>query len=98
MRVTLNREVHSDPESKMEYYVHRAGSQVATKFYAEFRLCRHIIAERARTFPVVRHAIRRINFQRFPHYILFQIINEKVVKILVVEHDHRDPAFGTERR
>ena len=97
MRVTLNREVYSDLESIMEYYVQQTGSQVAAKFYAEFLLCRRIIGERPKSFPVVRNDIRRINFHTFPHHILFQIIDEKVVKILIVKHDHRDPVFGTER-
>jgi len=98
MRVTLNRQVYSDLESIMEYYMLAAGSQTAASFYQEFRLCRRIIAERPRSFPVVRNDIRKINLHRFPYHILYQIIDEEFARILIVKHDHRDPAFGAERR
>ncbi len=98
MRVTLNRQVYSDLQSIMEYYMLVAGSQMAAKFYREFRLCRRIIAERPKSFPVARNDVRRLNLRRFPYHILYQIIDEKFARILIVKHDRRDPAFGTERR
>lgn len=61
MRVRLNSKVYSDLEAAMAYYLREAGSQMATEFYDEFRRCRRIIAERARSYPIVRDDIRRVN-------------------------------------
>jgi plasmid stabilization system protein ParE len=81
----------------MDYYLREAGAQIATEFYDEFKRCQQIIAERSRSYPVVRKEIRRINFHRFPYHILYQIIDEGYIKILVVKHDRRDPDFGLDR-
>ena len=97
MRVRLNSKVYSDLESAMAYYLREAGSQIATQFYDEFRRCRRIISERARSYPIVRDDIRRVNFHRFPYHILYKIVGEASVRILVVKHDRRDPDFGLDR-
>jgi plasmid stabilization system protein ParE len=81
----------------MGYYLREAGANFATEFYDEFKRCRQIIAERPRSYPVVRKEIRRINFHRFPYHILYQIVDEGCAKILVVKHDSRDPDFGLDR-
>ena len=97
MRVRLNSKVYSDLESAMAYYSREAGNQIATEFYEEFRRCNRIIAERPRTYPVVRDEIRRINFHRFPYHILYTIVEPLLVRILAVKHDRRDPDFGLDR-
>ena len=97
MRVRLNSKVYSDLESAMEYYAREAGNQIATEFYDEFRRCRRHIADHPQSYPIVRDGIRRINFHRFPYHILYQIVDERTVRILVVKHDRRDPDFGLDR-
>jgi len=97
MHVRLNSKVYSDLESAMGYYFQEAGNQIATEFYSEFTRCRRIIAERPRSFPVVRAEIRRINFHRFPCHVLYKITDETSVRILAVKHDQRDPDFGLDR-
>lgn len=97
MRVRLNSKVYSDLESAMAYYAREAGNRIATEFYVEFRRCRRIIADRPRSYPIVRDNIRRVNFHRFPYHILYKIASETSVQILVVKHDRRDPDFGLDR-
>jgi plasmid stabilization system protein ParE len=97
MNVRLNSKVYSDLESAMAYYLREAGNQLATEFYDEFRRCRRIIAERPRSFPVVRAKIRKINFHRFPYHVLYEITDKTSVRILAVKHDQRDPDFGLNR-
>lgn len=82
----------------MDYYLREAGVQIATEFYEEFKRCRRIIAERPRSYPIVRKEIRRINLHRFPYHILYQIVDKGDVKLLVVKHDRRDPDFGLNRQ
>jgi plasmid stabilization system protein ParE len=97
MRVRLNRKVYSDLELAMAYYAQEAGDHIAMEFYKEFRRCRKIIAERPRSYPIVRDSIRRINFHRFPYHVLYELADASLVQILVVKHDRRDPYFGLER-
>jgi plasmid stabilization system protein ParE len=97
MRVRLVSRVYADIESAMGYYLREAGTKFATEFYEEFKRCRKIIAERPRSYPIIRDDVRRINFSRFPYHILYQIVAEDYVKLLVVKHDSRDPDFGLDR-
>lgn len=97
MRVRLNSKVYSDLESAMAYYAREAGNQIANEFYDEFKRCRRIIADRPRSYPIVRDGIRRVNFHRFPYHILYKVVDESSVRILVVKHDRRDPDFGLDR-
>jgi len=97
MRVNLNREVYSDLRSILGYYVDEAGTEVAADFYKEFRRCRLHISEFPYSCPVISEDVRRMNLTRFPFHILYQIVEERFAKILIVKHDSRHPLFGSER-
>ena len=97
MRVRLASKVYLDLESAMEYYAREAGNKIAAEFYDELRRCLRHIGDHPRSYPVVQEGVRRINFHRFPYHILYQIVDERSVKILVVKHDSRDPDFGLDR-
>ncbi len=97
MRVRLTSKVYSDIESAMDNDLRTAGRRIALEFYDEFKRCRLILAKRPRSYPIIRDDVRRINFYRFPYHILYQIVNERLVKILIVKHDHRDPDLGLDR-
>ena len=98
MIVRLHPEVDNDLLQAMEYYEREAVAELALEFYVEFRRCADEIGERPESFPVTTFGLRRMNLHRFPFHILFEVLNEGVAEIFVVKHDHRDPAFGTERR
>lgn len=97
MIVKLHPEVDVDLLQAMDYYEREADSQLALEFYLEFRRCANDIAQRAASFPIFVHGLRRMNLRRFPFHILFEILNEKEVEIFVVKHDRRDPPFGVAR-
>jgi len=97
MRVRLTNKVYSDLESAMEYYVREGSNEIAKEFYDEFGRCCQILSQFALSYPIVRRDVRRINFHRFPYHILYQIVDERVVNLLVVKHDRRDPDFGLDR-
>jgi plasmid stabilization system protein ParE len=82
---------------RSKFYSREASYEVALEFYREFRRCFDVIIARAASFPLYTPRLRRINFQRFPYHILFEVLDDKVVHIVVVKHDRRDPDFGLDR-
>ncbi len=96
MRVQLDPEVYSDLLEIMEYYDEEAGAEMATKFYVEFRHYAKAAGERPYSFPLYGK-LRRVNLDKFPHHFLFQIVDEKEVRILIVRHNRRHPDFGLDR-
>ena len=97
MRVELDSEVYIDLVEILEYYDEQAGGGVAADFYAEFRQYAKAAGERPYSFPA-HEELRRVNLQKFPHHFLFQIMNEKTLRILVVKHNHRNPSYGLDRK
>lgn len=61
---------------------------------------RHVmrIAARPERWMIVRGDIRRTLMRRFPYVILFRILNGLVIRITVVKHERRHPAYGIHRR
>ncbi len=46
-----------------------------------------------------RSRFRRANLKRFPYHLVVEIIEPTdLVRVVVVRHDHRHPAFGLSRR
>lgn len=97
MIVRLHPEVDNDLLEAMEYYEREAVPELAVEFFAEFRRCSDQLGLRPESFPISESGLRRMNLHRFPFHILFEVLNETVVEIFVVKHDHRDPVFGTDR-
>ena len=96
MRVELDSKVYIDLLEILEYYDEEAGGEVASDFYSEFRQYAKAASERPYSFPAYEE-MRRVNFRRFPHHFLFQILDEKTLRILIVKHNHRDPSYCIER-
>jgi plasmid stabilization system protein ParE len=97
MKVRLHPEVHSDILMIMEFYEEAAGAELASEFYSEFRQYADIIGERPVSFPAHSEKLRRANLPRFPHHILYEIVDDQAIQILVVKHNRRDPDFGLDR-
>jgi toxin ParE1/3/4 len=47
---------------------------------------------------VVRGDVRRSLMKRFPYVILFRSVDDEVIRVTVVKHEKRHPAFGLGRR
>lgn len=97
MEIIVHPEIDNDLLDQIEYYSREASPQLALEFYLEFRRCFDVIVKRAAAFPLFTSRLRRINFHRFPFHILYEVINDYVVHVVVVKHDHRDPDFGLDR-
>ncbi len=97
MEIIVHPEIDSDLVSHIEYYSSTAGSDIAVDFYTEFLKCFNTIVYRAASCPLYTPRLRRINFDRFPYHILFEVIDDETVFVVVVKHDSRDPDFGLDR-
>lgn len=82
----------------VEYYEQTGEASLAADFYAEVVRFIDQIAERPMSFPAYRKIYRRANLSRFPHNILFRIVDDESVRILAVRHNRRHPSYGTERQ
>lgn len=49
-------------------------------------------------FAIVEKGIRRCFAHRFPYSVLFRLIDDEVIRILVIRHHRRHPTFGLDRR
>jgi plasmid stabilization system protein ParE len=97
MRLLLHPKVYSDISSIMEYYERVSTTELADEFYRELRHLTQKAAERPESYAIRERDIRRVNLRRFPYHFLFRIVGDSV-RILVVRHHGRHPAFGTSRR
>ncbi|MBX3265454.1 MAG: type II toxin-antitoxin system RelE/ParE family toxin [Acidobacteria bacterium] len=97
MEVIVHPKVDDDLVDHIEYYSREGGSELGLEFYNEFLRCYYIIVERAASFPLYTPRLRRINFNRFPYHILFEVLGDEVIHVVVVKHDSRDPDFGLDR-
>lgn len=97
MEVIVHPQVDNDLVCHIEYYSREAGAEIAISFYEEFLRCLGVIEVRAKAFPLYTPRLRRINFDRFPYHILFEVLHEETVHVVVVKHDSRDPDLGLDR-
>ncbi len=98
MRVIYHPAARVDVRRILAYYTKESGSELAAEFFVELLRAIDKIATRPESFTIFREHLHRVNLRRFPYHILFEIIDEKTSRILVVKHDHRDPSFGLGRR
>lgn len=96
MKVRLDYKVYSDLLEIMEYYDEEAGAGLAAEFYAEFRQYAKAAGERPYSFLHLGE-MRRVNLPKFPYHFLFQIVDDKTLRILIVKHNRRHPDFGLDR-
>lgn len=91
--------VQKDLNEILKYYESKAGLEVADRFETEFRLAISAIRNAPRHFPFYRkqRRYRRCLLATFPHVILFREAGSHV-RIMVLKHVKREPAFGLRRR
>lgn len=82
----------------VEYYERESGADLADRFTSELEAFIEAIAERPHSYREHPRGIRRANLNRFPHHVLFRVVDAETIEILSVKHDHRRPSYGSERR
>ena len=97
MRIEYHPDLEGELAEIIAYYNERS-PRLGDDFLNEFE--RHVlqIAAMPTRWMVVRGEIRRALMKRFPYVILFRIIGSSVIRITVVKHERRHPAYGMQRR
>ncbi|WP_397383165.1 type II toxin-antitoxin system RelE/ParE family toxin [Prosthecobacter sp.] len=99
MTVSYHPSAQDDVNEILDYYRKVGGELLADRFFQE--LMNHIqaMAAHPERFPsyLGRAPFRRLRLSRFPHVIVFRILKDSV-RITVVKHEKRHPAYGMKRR
>jgi plasmid stabilization system protein ParE len=97
-RIVYHPGAQKDVLGVVEYYEREAGLQTANRFITELRHFIENVAERPESYSKLSSDIRRAHLQRFPYHILFRILDDKVIKVISIKHDRRDPVYARRRR
>ena len=97
MRIVLHPRVYEEIDAIMRYYEDAVGSSFADDFYREFRLAVLRAAAHPEHIQEQANGYKRVNLKRFPYNFLFRE-NQDHIRILVVRHNARHPAYGTQRK
>ena len=97
MRLEFHPHTVSDLNSAVVYY-NRQRAGLGDELRGEV----HAAIEQVRTTPsqfaVVANGIRRCLVHRFPYAVLFRIVDEDLVRILVIRHHRRREDLGIGRK
>jgi plasmid stabilization system protein ParE len=97
MKIRHHVAAREDIAGILEYYEVEAGHGVAVEFFSELRRCMRRIARDPHSFLEIRRGIRRCLLTQFPYQINFEVLPDRIVRILVVKHQRRHPDFGMDR-
>ena len=97
-RVVYHVEARFDVLEIVEYYEREVGVEAADRFTTELERFIETVAERPMGYREFKRGIRRANLRRFPHHILYRILDAETIKVISVKHDRRRPSYGLRRR
>ena len=96
MRIEYHPALETELAEVRDYYTERSDG-LGDEFVDEFERTVLRIASMPQRWMVVRDDIRRALMKRFPYVILFRLLDEPAMRITVVKHEKRHPAYGLER-
>ncbi len=97
MRIEYHPALEAELAEIRSYYNERS-PRLGDDFVDEFERHALRIASMPERWMVVRGDVRRALMRRFPYVILFRILNGSAIRITVVKHERRHPAYGIHRR
>lgn len=97
MRIDYHPAIAEELEEIRNHYEERSEG-LGADFVNEFERQVFAIATMPTRWMVVRHDLRRVLMKRFPYVILFRIVEVDAIRVTVVKHERRHPAFGIFRR
>ena len=95
MEVRFHRRVQADLDEILAKY-YEFSEELGEDFFAEFQLGVRKVSEMPTFFHFDSSGLRRCNLDRFPYHFLYDIWFGRI-RVWVVRHDHRNPAFGLRR-
>lgn len=96
MRIDFHPAIAAELEEIRDHY-ESCSVGLGSSFVDEFE--RHVleIAAMPTRWMVARGDVRRCLMKRFPYLILFRMVGSDWLRITVVKHEKRHPAFGLHR-
>ena len=96
MKIVYHTLVQKDLDDAWRYY-ESASDGLGGQFFAEFLSVIASIQRNPKHWPPTAKGRRVALFHRFPYKLLYRVQTEQV-KVLVVRHQRRSPAFGDKRK
>ena len=96
MTYILHRLAEQDLESAFRFYREKGSDRVALRFLAEFERVAELVAANPEIGTPTHDERRSHPLRKYPYSVIYRPM-EGAVRILVVRHQRRDPAYGTER-
>ena len=97
MRIDYHPAIAVELEEIREHY-ETCSPGLGSDFVDEFERQILMIAAMPTRWMVASGDIRRSLMKRFPYVILFRIVSDDSIRVTVVKHERRHPAFGLLRR
>ena len=97
MTLQYHPSVASELEEIRDYYEEKSAG-LGKSFVDEFERQLLSIAAMPERWMIIRDDLRRSLMKRFPYVILYRIIDGEIIRVTVVKHEKRHPAFGLGRR
>ena len=97
MRIEYHPAIATELAEIRDHYEARA-SGLGISFIDEFERQVMAIAAMPTRWRVVQTGLRRSLMRRFPYVIVFRIMDDDWLRITVVKHEKRHPAYGINRR
>jgi toxin ParE1/3/4 len=96
MRIEYHPAVEDELRDIMDYY-NQCSPNLGNEFLDEFDKEILRISKSPLLWGVVAEDIRRALIERFPYAIYFRLVQNDVVRVLVVKHQRRHPDYGLDR-
>lgn len=97
MRIDYHPAIEGELTEIRDYYNERSHN-LGDDFINEFERQVLRIAAMPSRWVVVRGDTHRALMKRFPYSILFRVANDALIRITVIKHERRHPAYGMNRR
>jgi plasmid stabilization system protein ParE len=97
MRLTYHRLAARDVRQILEHYEAEAGALLVERFLAALQATLGKAVSNPNRFPPLGARLRRANLDGFPYHVIYEPELDGI-RVLIVRHHRRDPAWGMERR
>jgi plasmid stabilization system protein ParE len=97
MRIDYHPAIAEELEEIRDHY-EACSPGLGSDFVDEFERQVLTIAAMPNRWMIASGDVRRSLMKRFPYVILFRIVGEETIRVTVVKHEKRHPAFGLFRR
>ena len=97
MRIEYHPAIENELREIVNYYNERS-SRLGDEFLNEFE--RHIlkIIGQPRRYGLINGDIRRALMNRFPYFVYFRVLENEVLRVTLIKHQRRHPAYGLTRK